>query len=277
LFSDQLLSQLFVLAPLLLLAGAATGLLAGVFGVGGGAVIVPILYEAFGFIGVPESVRMPLCVGTSLAVIIPTSIASFRKHRSKGAVDMSILRIWAVPVVLGVLAGILIARVAPAEVFKIVFAVVATFSAIRLLFGRESWRIADTLPGGLLMRAYGGLIGVLSSLMGIGGGQLSGLFMLFYGRPIHQAVATSSGLGVLISIPGALGFIYAGWPQMPLLPPLSLGYVSLLATAAMIPTSMLVAPLGATLAHRLPRRQLEIAFGCFLALVSLRFIWLSLA
>jgi len=117
---------------------------------------------------------------------------------------------------------------------------------------------------------------VLSALMGIGGGQLSSsLFMTFYGRPIHQAVATSSGLGVLISIPGALGFIYAGWPQMALgtLPPLSLGYVSLIGMILFIPTSIWTAPIGASLAHRLSKRRLEIAFGLFLLFVASRFVW----
>ncbi len=244
-----------VLAVSLLAAGAVTGLLAGVFGVGGGAVVVPVLYELFRVVGVPDEVRMPLAVGTSLAIIIPTSIRSFNAHRAKGAVDMSILRQWAVPVVVGVMLGSLVARFAPADLFKVVFVLVAGVSAIRLLFGRDSWRFGETLPGGALMRAYGVVIGVLSALMGIGGGQLSNLFMTFYGRPIHQAVATSSGLGVLIAIPGALG------------------YVSLIGFALFVPTSIWTAPIGARLAHRLSKRRLEVAFGIFLLIVSARFLW----
>ncbi|MBD3844332.1 putative membrane protein YfcA [Bosea sp. OAE752] len=267
------IGDLVFLAVSLVLAGAVTGLLAGVFGVGGGAVIVPVLYEVFRVIGVPEEVRMPLSVGTSLAVIIPTSIRSFNAHRAKGLVDLSILKVWAVPVVLGVLVGSYIARYAPADLFKIVFVVVATISAIRLLFAADRWKFGEEMPGKPLMVAYGGVIGVLSSLMGIGGGQLSSLFMTFYGRPIHQAVATSSGLGVLISIPGALGFIYAGWPKMDILPPFSLGYVSLLGMILFIPTSIWTAPIGARLAHRLSKRRLEVAFGLFLLVVAGRFIW----
>ncbi len=267
------IGDLVFLAISLVAAGAITGLLAGVFGVGGGAVIVPILYEVFRVIGVPEDVRMPLCVGTSLAVIIPTSIRSFNAHRAKGMVDMSILKIWAVPVVLGVIAGSYIARFAPADLFKIIFVVVAVFSALRLLFASDRWQLGKELPGRVLMTIYGGVIGVLSALMGIGGGQLSSLFMTFYGRPIHQAVATSSGLGVLISIPGALGFIYAGWPKMDVLPPLSLGYVSLIGFILFIPTSIWTAPIGARLAHRLSKRKLEVVFGLFLLLVAARFIW----
>jgi uncharacterized membrane protein YfcA len=267
------IGDLVFLAISLVAAGAITGLLAGVFGVGGGAVIVPILYEVFRVIGVPEDVRMPLCVGTSLAVIIPTSIRSFNAHRAKGMVDMSILKIWAVPVVLGVIAGSYIARFAPADLFKIIFVVVAVFSALRLLFASDRWQLGKDMPGRVLMTIYGGVIGVLSALMGIGGGQLSSLFMTFYGRPIHQAVATSSGLGVLISIPGALGFIYAGWPKMDVLPPLSLGYVSLIGFILFIPTSIWTAPIGARLAHRLSKRKLEVVFGLFLLIVAARFIW----
>lgn len=266
------LGDLALLAGTLILAGAATGLLAGLFGVGGGAVIVPILYEIFRIIGVPEEVRMPLCIGTSLAIIIPTSIRSYLTHRNKGMVDIEILRTWAIPVVLGVILGTFIARFAPASLFKIVFVSVAVVSAIRLLFASDRWRLGEDMPGKPLMVFYGGLIGVLSALMGIGGGQLSSLFMTFYGRPIHQAIATSAGLGVLISIPGALGYIYAGWPKMDLLPPLSLGYVSLIGFILLIPTSIWTAPIGARLAHRMSKRKLEVAFGIFLLAIAGRFV-----
>jgi len=266
------------LAIALLVAGAITGFLAGLFGVGGGAVLVPALYELFRFAGVPDDVRMPLCVGTSLAIIIPTSIRSYYAHRATRAVDTTVLRNWAVPVVIGVVVGSFIARYAPAELFKIVFVAIAGISAVRLLFGRDSWRFADDMPKGFFLRAYGGVIGVLSTLMGIGGGQLSNLFMTFYGRPIHQAIATSSGLGVLISIPGAIGYIYAGWPAAAANPdvlalqlPFALGYVSLIATIIVAPTSVLTAPLGVRLAHALPKRALEISFGIFLLLVCARF------
>lgn len=262
----------------LLAAGAVTGLLAGVFGVGGGAVAVPILYELFRFLDVPDEIRMPLSVGTSLAIIVPTSIRSFNAHRAKGAVDMSILRVWAVPVVIGVIMGSVIARYAPADLFKSVFVVVAGISAIRLLFGKDTWRFGLDMPAKPIMMAYGWLIGVLSALMGIGGGQLSNLFMTFYSRPIHQAIATSSGLGILISIPGLIGYIYAGWPHMAdyptvtaFQPPLALGYVSLLGMMLFIPTSAWMAPVGARLAHRLSKRRLEVAFGIFLLLVCARF------
>nr|PZN38872.1 MAG: hypothetical protein DIU59_14120 [Pseudomonadota bacterium] len=273
-------SDLVMLAGALLAAGALTGILAGVFGVGGGAVVVPVLYELFRVVGVPEEVRMPLAVGTSLAVIIPTSIRSFNAHRARGKVDMSIVRIWAVPVVVGVALGSLIARYAPADLFKAVFVLVAGISAVRLLFGKDSWRLGTEVPGKLVMRIYGILIGVLSSLMGIGGGQLSSLFMTFYGRPIHQAVATSSGLGVLISIPGAIGYVYAGWPRAAEYPdvaalqfPMALGYVSLIGFALFVPTSIYTAPIGARLAHSLSKRRLEVPFGLFLLPVCAPSAW----
>lgn len=262
-----------LMALALLAGGAATGLLAGLFGVGGGAVMVPVLYEVFGIVGVAPEVRMPLCVGTSLMAIIPTAISSYRKHLSKGMVDQEILKLWILPVLVGVIAGSLVARHAPAGLFKLVFVCVAAISTARLLFGNDKWKISDTLPSKFVMRIIGGVIGALSSLMGIGGGQISNIFMLLYGRNIHQAVSTSAGLGVLIAIPGALGYIYAGWPKMAVLPPGSLGYVSMIAFACIVPASIYTAPIGAQWAHKLPRRKLELGFGIFLMLVCLRFLY----
>ena len=255
-------------------AGAVTGVLAGVFGVGGGALIVPVLYELFRFMGVPEDVRMPLAVGTSLAIIVPTSIRSYVAHKARGGVDMTIIRAWAIPTVIGVIVGSALARFAPPVVFKLVFVFVAGLSASRLL-GNFSWRLGDDLPRGPLMTLYGLVIGVLSALMGIGGGQLSSMFMTFYNRPIHQAVSTSAGMGVIISIPGAIGYLLAGLDKTGL-PPGSIGYVSLVGLVLFAPVSVWTAPLGVKLAHALPKRTLERAFGIFLLCVSLRFL-LSIA
>jgi uncharacterized membrane protein YfcA len=262
--------DLAILVAGLVGAGAITGVLAGVFGVGGGAVIVPVLYELFRIIGVPDDVRMPLCVGTSLAIIIPTSISSFRAHRKRGTVDMDILRAWAIPVVIGVALGSFAARWAPAYVFQMVFVLVAGVNATRLI-GNFNWRLGNDMPGGVLMRVYGLMTGVLSALMGIGGGQISTMLMTFYNRPIHQAVSTSAGMGVLISIPGALGYMAAGFDK-PGLPAFSIGFVSFLGVLLFAPVSIFTAPLGARLAHALSKRKLEVAFGVFLMLVSIRFI-----
>ena len=251
-------------------AGAVTGVLAGVFGVGGGALIVPVLYELFRFMGVPEDVRMPLAVGTSLAIIVPTSIRSYVAHKARGGVDMTIIRAWAIPTVIGVIVGSALARFAPPVVFKLVFVFVAGLSASRLL-GNFSWRLGDDLPKGPLMTFYGLVIGVLSALMGIGGGQLSSMFMTLYNRPIHQAVSTSAGMGVIISIPGAIGYLLAGMDKTGL-PPGSIGYVSLVGLVLFAPVSVWTAPLGVKLAHAMPKRTLERAFGIFLLLVSARFV-----
>ena len=229
--------------------GVAAGAVAGLFGVGGGAILVPVFYECFRIAGVPLDVRMPLCIGTSLAVIIPTSIRSFQAHYKRGAVDMTILRVWWLPIVIGVVAGSVVARYAPERLFKIVFVCVAYSAAARLIFAREGWKFGDDLPKGPLMRVYGFCVGILSTLMGIGGGLFSNLLMTFYGRPIHQAVATSSALAVLISIPGALGYVYAGWPAAAHYPavaalqiPFALGYVSLIGAVLVMPMSLVTAP-----------------------------------
>lgn len=272
-------AELVELALLLVFVGAVSGFLAGIFGIGGGAVLVPVFYECFRLAGVPLEVRMPLCIGTSLAIIIPTSIASFRAHYRRGAVDMAIIRLWWAPVIIGVVAGSVTARFAPERLFKVVFVCVAWSAATRLFLARDSWKLGDVMPTGSVMRIYGFFIGLLSTLMGVGGGLFANLLMTFYGRPIHQAIGTSSALAVLISIPGALGYVYAGWPaaaRFPdvaaLQPPLALGYVSLIGALLVMPTTLITAPLGVRAAHALSKRQLELAFGCYLFVVGGRFV-----
>jgi uncharacterized protein len=272
-------SELAELAVLLVAVGVLSGFLAGLFGIGGGAVLVPVFYECFRLTGVPLDVRMPLCIGTSLAIIIPTSIRSWRAHHARGAVDLEILRSWWVSVLIGVAAGSVTARYAPERLFKIVFVMVAFSASARLLLARESWKFGDDLPRGPLMKAYGFVVGLLSTLMGIGGGLFANLLMTFHGRAIHQAVATSAALAVLISIPGALGYVYAGWPAAAHYPdvaalqwPFALGYVSLIGAVLVMPTSLLTTPLGVRAAHAMSKRALEVAFGCYLFLVGSRFV-----
>jgi uncharacterized membrane protein YfcA len=187
-------SELVKLALMLVAVGALSGFFAGIFGIGGGAILVPVFYECFRLAGVPLGVRMPLCIGTSLAIIIPTSISSFRAHYLRGAVNVEVIKRWWLPIVLGVAAGSVTARFAPERLFKIVFVMVAWSAAARLLLARDAWKFGDELPKGFLMRLYGFFVGLLSTLMGIGGGLFANLLMTFYGRPIHQAVATSSAL-----------------------------------------------------------------------------------
>lgn len=265
-------ATLIPLIATLALAGALIGFLAGIFGIGGGAISVPVFYEVFQTLGHAPDVAMPMAVGTSLAVIIPTSIQSSRGHFRRGTVDMDLLRVWAVPVVVGVLLGSAIARYAQPQVFQLVFAAVAAVNAAKLLAGGSGWRLQDSLPGKTAMRAYGAGVGLVSALMGIGGGAVSNLILTLHNVPIHRAVSTSAGVGVLIAIPGTLGYMAAGWGRTDL-PTDALGFVSIATFALTIPTSILTTRFGVALAHRLTRRHLELAFGLFLALVCLRFLW----
>jgi uncharacterized protein len=253
-------------------AGIMTGMLAGLFGIGGGAVIVPVLFEVFRVVGVPDEVRMQLCIGTSLAIIVPTTIRSYRAHRARGLVIAPVMRDWAVPSMIGVVLGSVAAAIAPAGMFKIAFVVIAGIIATKLLLGRDDWLIADDLPGRLTMNGYGFLIGLASSLMGISGGSLATLVLTLYGKPIHNAVATSAGIGVPITIAGTVGYCLAGLPHQSQLPPLSIGFVSVIGVLMMAPISSYVAPFGARLAHSLPKRRLEVAFGLFLLVASARFL-----
>jgi uncharacterized membrane protein YfcA len=265
------LDELAWLAAAIIVAGIVTGILAGMFGIGGGAIIVPVLFEVFRILGVPEEVRMQLCVGTSLAIIIPTTVRSYRAHRAKGLVIAEIMRSWAVPAVAGVLVGSVVAAFAPATVFKLAFVVIAGIIAAKLIVGRDNWVLGRCLPGRTGMTGYGFVIGLASSLMGISGGSLATMAMTLYGVPMHNAVATSAGLGVPIAIAGTLGYCLAGLPHQTLLPPLSIGFVSMIGVVVIAPISSYIAPLGARLSHALPKRQLEIGFGLFLIAASLRF------
>lgn len=266
------LAELLWLAAAIVAGGIVTGILAGLFGIGGGAIIVPVLYEVFRVIGVPEEVRMQLCIGTSLAIIVPTTVRSYYAHLAKNAVLPRVVRQWAFPAVIGVAVGAVAAAFAPAAVFKVAFAVIAAFIAAKLLFGRESWRLGDDLPEGPLMHLYGFIVGLCSSMMGVSGGSMSNLVLTLYGKGIHAAVATSAGVGVPITIAGTIGYMLAGWRFQALMPPFSVGFVSLIGFALMAPVSSFTASYGARLAHWLPKRKLEIAFGIFLLLAALRFI-----
>jgi uncharacterized protein len=266
------LGELLWLIALIVAGAVVTGLLAGLFGIGGGGIIVPILYEVFGALGVPADVRLQLCIGTSIAIIVPTNIRSFMAHRKRGAVLMEVVRLAAIPAIIGVGVGSAIAAFAPAAVLKLAFVVIASVIASKLLFGRDSWRLADDLPGTGGVFAYGFVVGLAASLMGISGGSISNMILTLYGKPIRQAVATSAGLGVPITVAGVVGYMLAGLPHQAMMPPLSIGFVSFIGLALIAPISSLTAPIGARLAHVLPPRRLEIAFGIFLLLVSLRFL-----
>jgi uncharacterized protein len=265
-------SELLLLAGLILVGGLVTGILAGLFGIGGGALIVPVLYEVFRVLGVPEQVIFQLCVGTSLAIIVPTNVRSFIAHRAKGAVMMDVVRAWALPAVIGVVVGSAIAAFAPSAVLKLAFVLIGGAIAFKLLAGRDDWRIANDLPDRTGMTAYGFFIGLGASLIGISGGSIANMIMTLHGKPMLKAVATSAGLGVPITIVGTIGYVLAGLPQQSLMPPLSIGFVSLIGFALMAPVATFTAPYGARLAHSLSKRKLEVAFGLFLLTVCVRFL-----
>ena len=265
------LGELAWLAAAILIGGVITGILAGLFGIGGGAVIVPVLYEVFRVLEVPESVRMQLCIGTSLAIIIPTTLRSFRTHRAKGMVREDVVRVLIWPAVTGVAVGSVLATFAPAALFKVVFVLFAATIGLKLLFAPQSWLVAAELPGRIAMSIYGFIVGLCSSLTGVSGGSISNLILTLYSVPIHNAVAISAGIGVPITIAGTIGYTLAGWPHVAQLPPLSIGFVSLIGFAVVAPVSSFTASYGARLAHALRPRQLELAFGLYLLLVAARF------
>ena len=263
------MTDLTLLALMLVAAGGLSGFLAGMFGVGGGTVVVPVLYEVFVMFDVPDDLRMPLCAGTSLALIIPTSIASFTSHRKTNAVNFDLLRLWSVPIIGGVIGGAVLARYAPAAVFKTAFVLIALLTAIRLIFRDRLPTFGKDVPRHLRL-PYGLSIGLSASLIGIGGGILSNMIMTFHGRAIHELVATSAGVGVMVSIPGALGYMAAGWDRMDL-PPFSAGFVSIAAVLALMPASFLTARLGVRVAHHVSKRRLELCFASYLIVVGGQF------
>ena len=190
--------EIATFAAVVAASGVVSGLLAGIFGIGGGAVLVPVFYQVFGLLGVDEIVRMHLSVGSSLAIIVPTSIRSFTGHKAKGAVDMDMLRSFLIPVPAGVILASIAAAYISSEGLRIIFSAITVLVGLKLLFNRDSWRLGDKVPGNPWRSFIGVLIGFFSTLMGIGGGVMNNTFMTLYGRPMHQAVATSSGVGVMI-------------------------------------------------------------------------------
>lgn len=264
--------DLLMLVSAIAVAGVAAGLLAGLLGVGGGIIIVPTLDFAFAMFGVPPEVRMHLAVGTSLASIIPTAVSSSRAHRRLGAVDDAIAARWAPAIAIGSAAGALVAAMVKGSVLSAVFGTVAVVVAAKMLLPLDGRRIVDDVPRSRWALLVPGSIGVISSMMGIGGGSLSVPALTLMGQPIHRAVGTSAWLGLWIALPAAIGFAIAGWGASGL-PAFSIGYVNILAVAVLLPATMLAAPFGARAAHRLPRRVLSASFGAFLLIVGGRMLY----
>ncbi len=253
-------------------AGVAGGLIAGLLGVGGGIVIVPVLFTVLEAVGTDPEIAIKVAVATSLATIVLTSLSSARSHHSRGAVDYTLLKLWSVPVVLGVILGTMVAGIAPGRVLTAVFGTVALLVALNMILRRNAKPIADGFPNAILRSFYGMVIGFISALMGIGGGSLSVPIMSAYGYDMRKAVGTASAIGFCIAIPGMLGYIAAGWTAEGL-PPWSLGYINLLAFAAVAPLTVLFAPVGARIAHAVPQSTLRTAFAVFLVATSIRMFW----
>lgn len=253
-------------------AGLLGGLLAGLLGVGGGIVIVPVLYHVFSAVGIAETLRMKIAVATSLATIIATSAVSVKSHYARGAIDVPLLKSWSIPIALGVVAGAIIGGRVDGRVLSFVFATVALFVALQMTFSGQGTRVWDDFPNAAVKWASGAFVGVISAMMGIGGGSLSVPILTTVGYDIRKAVGTASAIGFVIAIPGALTYIVSGL-GVPGLPPFSLGYLNWLGVLVLVPLTMAMAPVGARLAHTIPRRALQRSFAVFLAITSARMFY----
>ncbi len=261
---------MLTLLPSLLLGGLFAGLIAGLFGVGGGTVSVPVLVALFSFLGYSDDIILKLAIGTSLAVLLPTTTFSFWGHWKKGAVQTRLLKQLVLPVLGGVILGSWLASFIAPHWLKTVFTLVTIIFGLKFLFGYTVKTKAVLKPKAFkppLATLTGLSIGTLSVLMGIGGGLFGNMLFTVLGYNIRQSVATSSGLGILIGSTGTIGFMLAGMGQDGL-PPFSIGYVSLIGAALMIPASTLTVPLGVKLAHSLEPRKLEQLFGSYLVAVG---------
>lgn len=268
------IAQYVPLILTLLFVGGVAGLSAGLFGIGGGSVMVPALYFAFNALGVPESVFMHCAVATSSAIIIVNAVRATRSHHKHGAVDWDLLwpknPFFSYALWIGIgafIAAIWLAPKMSGQALTLLFAVVAGIISLQFIFGRPDWKLRDTVPGGLARPVVGGGVGVLSSLMGIGGGSLTVPLMSICGVPIHRAVATASGFGFAIAVPATIGFVISGWGAAGR-PAFSLGYVNILGFALIASVAFLTIPLGAKLAHAMSQKKLKLIFGICLLLVA---------
>ncbi len=256
----------------LLCTGAVAGVLAGLLGVGGGIVIVPVLYNLFPLLGIQDTVLMHLAVGTSLATIIPTAIMSARSHHKKGAVDVELLKTWGPMIFIGVLVGGYLGANAKGWMLTLVFAVIAILVSLNMAFKKENMHLAEKLPTGPLRALLGFIIGGFSVVMGIGGGTLSVPILTAFNYPIRRAVGTASAIGFIIAVPGTISFILSGIGHADL-PPGSYGYLNLFGFACIVPATMLMAPVGSKIAHTINPSMLRKAFAFFLFVTSMRMFY----
>ncbi|MDH3546541.1 MAG: sulfite exporter TauE/SafE family protein [Gammaproteobacteria bacterium] len=264
-----------LLAAAMLATGSVAGVLAGLFGIGGGIIIVPVLEAALGLLDVDAAIRMHVAVATSLATIIPTSISSARAHHKRGSVDVDIVRRWAIFVLIGALLGAWIASQVHSRVLAMIFATLALLVAIKMVLLPESRNLTDDVPRGPWVPVIPTAIGCFSSMMGIGGGTFSVMTLTLFNEAIHRAVGTAALFGLVISLPGTIGYVVTGLGDTRL-PPGSLGYVSLIGFALIAPTTVLTAPIGAKIAHAFSERRLSMLFGLFLVIASGRLFYRAL-
>lgn len=254
---------------LMLMAGAVAGVAAGLFGIGGGFIVVPALLAIFKVLGVDPTLSVHMAIGTSLATIVLTSLRSVKAHAKRDAVDFTVLRDWGPWIVLGVILGLLFADNVEGMTLIAIFGVGVLILSINFLFPQafKNLRLSDTMPSGLVLAGIATFLGGFSALLGIGGGTIAVLVMTFCGRPIHQAIATAAGFGAIIAIPGTIGFAIIGQGHENL-PPGSIGYINLIGLVAIASTSTLTAPLGVSLAHKLPPIALKRVFGMYLVFTA---------
>ena len=270
------MESLVPIALAMLATGCVAGVLAGLFGIGGGVVIVPVLEAVLGTVGVDPAIRMHIAVATSLATIIPTSISSARSHHRRGAVNIAVAKRWFGFVMAGAVLGALLAAQMDSRGLAVIFAAVAIFVAIKMTLFPETRNLTDRIPASPWVGVLPTGIGTVSSMMGIGGGILSVMTLRMFNEPMHRAVGTGALFGLAISLPGTVGFMLTGFGD-PRLPAGNLGYVSLVGFALVAPATFLLAPLGARIAHALSARKLSILFGIFLIGASARLLYRALA
>ncbi len=262
---------LIQLALLLLAIGAFAGVIAGLLGVGGGIVLVPTFLYAFTSLSFDGPRIMQVCLATSLATIVVTSWRSVRAHDRRGAVDWTILRAWAPGIAVGAAVAVVVAGGMRSTALMLIFGILGTFVGLYIGFGRDGWRLGDAMPAGVARLLTGPAIGFLSVLMGIGGGSFGVPLMRLFGVPIHRAVATAAGFGMVIAVPSVAGFLLSGW-AVPDKPPLTVGYVNLPAFAIVVLMTLLTAPLGARLAHAMDPSPLKRVFALFIIVMALNML-----
>jgi uncharacterized protein len=262
-------AALLMMFALLLVIGAFAGVIAGLLGVGGGIVLVPGFFYAFSFLGYGSDQLMQVCIATSLATIIVTSVRSAIAHHRKGAVDWAVLRGWGPYIAAGALAGFFLAAALKSTALQAIFGVLALIAGLYMAFGRADWRLGAVLPTGPVRAAEGAALGFFSALMGIGGGTFGVPMMSLYSVPIHRAVATAAGFGLIIAVPSAIAFLLLPVASAP---PYTVGAVNVPAFFIIIAMTLITTPFGVALAHRMDARPLKRAFAVFITLVALNML-----